>query len=83
MLQELNMSDTRRSPFTEAALERILDSNLSAKYSLTGILKPDNSITNGFYDIGQVNAPFFYSSFQVFLSLRLQHKFYSIEHPYL
>ena len=48
------MSDTRRSPFTEAALERVLDNNLSAKYSLTGLLKPDNIINDGFYDLGKV-----------------------------
>ena len=49
------MSETRRSPFTEAALERVLDSNLSAKYSLTGILKQDNIINDGFYDLGKVS----------------------------
>lgn len=54
VLQEVNMSDTRRSPFTEAALERVLDNNLSAKYSLTGLLKPDNIINDGFYDLGKV-----------------------------
>ena len=49
------MSETKRSPFTEAALERVLDSNLSAKYSLLGILKPDNLIEDEFYDLGRVN----------------------------
>eukprot|EP00794_Sanderia_malayensis_P004774 gene4774-5401_t len=53
ILQELNLSSTRKSPFTEAALERVLDSNLSAKYALTGVLKPDNIIADGFYDAGR------------------------------
>ncbi|XP_065061689.1 armadillo repeat-containing protein 3-like isoform X1 [Rhopilema esculentum] len=54
ILQDLNQSNSRKSPFTEAALERVLDSNLSAKYSLTGVLKSDNIITDGFYDLGRV-----------------------------
>ena len=58
ILQELNLSDSRRSPFTEAALDRILDSNLSAKYSLTGILREENIITDGFYDAGKVKNSF-------------------------
>jgi len=38
MLQEIQMSSTRRSPFAEAALQKLLDNNLSAKYALTGNL---------------------------------------------
>ena len=53
-LQEIN-SSSRRSPFTQTALERILDSSLPAKYALTGVLKYDNIIDNGFYDTGRVN----------------------------
>lgn len=55
ILQELNMSQSRRSSFTKAALDRVLDGNLSAKYSLTGALKPDNITTDGFYDVGRVS----------------------------
>jgi len=38
LLQEIQTSSTRKSPFAEAALQKLLDSNLSAKYALTGIL---------------------------------------------
>ncbi|XP_052795764.1 armadillo repeat-containing protein 3-like isoform X3 [Mya arenaria] len=54
ILQEIQMSSTRRSPFAEAALQKLLDNNLSAKYALTGNLSSTNFIENGFYDIGQL-----------------------------
>ena len=38
LLQDIQVSGTRKNPFAEAALERLLDSNLSAKYALTGNL---------------------------------------------
>lgn len=38
LLQEIQVSGTRKNPFAEVALERLLDANLSAKYSLTGQL---------------------------------------------
>ena len=38
LLQEIQTSSTRKSPFAEAALQKLLDSNLSAKYALTGCL---------------------------------------------
>ena len=38
LLQEIQTSSTRKSPFAEAALQKLLDSNLSAKYALTGFL---------------------------------------------
>ena len=47
LLQEIQTSSTRKSPFAEAALQKLLDSNLSAKYALTGVLSkcflPHNS----------------------------------------
>ncbi|KAL3878968.1 hypothetical protein ACJMK2_031290 [Sinanodonta woodiana] len=54
ILQEIQVSGTRRSPFAEAALQKLLDSNLSAKYALTGHLNSTNLIENGFYDVGQM-----------------------------
>ncbi|KAK3099626.1 hypothetical protein FSP39_007188 [Pinctada imbricata] len=53
-LQEIQVSGTRRNPFAEVALQRLLDSNLSAKYALTGHLSSTNLIENGFYDAGQI-----------------------------
>lgn len=38
LLQEIQVSGTRKNPFAEVALERLLDANLSAKYALTGQL---------------------------------------------
>lgn len=54
ILQQIQLSSTRKSPFIDAALERLLDSNLSAKYALTGHLSSLNVIDDGFYDPGQL-----------------------------
>ncbi|XP_076446526.1 armadillo repeat-containing protein 3-like isoform X2 [Babylonia areolata] len=54
ILQQIQLSSTRQSPFIDGALERLLDSNLSAKYSLTGHLSSLNLIDDGFFDPGQV-----------------------------
>ncbi|OWF48938.1 armadillo repeat-containing protein 3-like isoform X3 [Mizuhopecten yessoensis] len=56
ILQEIQVSGTRKNPFAEAALERLLDSNLSAKYALTGNLSSTNLTENGFYDAGQLRS---------------------------
>ncbi|KAG5851068.1 hypothetical protein ANANG_G00089090 [Anguilla anguilla] len=55
-LQEINSSPNRRSKFSEAALQRLLDSNLSVKYSLTGHLSSTNITVDGFYDPGKARA---------------------------
>lgn len=55
VLQEINCSLNRRSKFSEAALQRLLDSNLSVKYSLTGCLSHTDITADGFYDLGQVH----------------------------
>uniref|UniRef100_A0AAR2KFX2 Armadillo repeat containing 3 n=1 Tax=Pygocentrus nattereri TaxID=42514 RepID=A0AAR2KFX2_PYGNA len=54
ILQEINCSLNRKNKFSEAALQRLLDSNLSVKYSLTGCLSHTDIIADGFYDPGQV-----------------------------
>lgn len=38
IVRDLNNSESRRSKFTEMALQKILDSHLSAKYSYLGRL---------------------------------------------
>lgn len=38
IVRDLNTSESRRSKFTEMALQKILDSHLSAKYSYMGRL---------------------------------------------
>ncbi|TSL10159.1 Armadillo repeat-containing protein 3 [Bagarius yarrelli] len=53
ILQKINCSLSRKNKFSEIALQRLLDSNLSIKYSLTGRLFPTDIITDGFYDPGQ------------------------------
>ncbi len=42
MLQEIALSNTRKNAFTDVALEKVLDSNLSAKYALKGCLSKCN-----------------------------------------
>ncbi|XP_077994549.1 armadillo repeat-containing protein 3-like isoform X2 [Glandiceps talaboti] len=53
-LQEIEQSSTRQNQFSLAALDRLLDSNLPAKYALTGKLGPMDIIQDGFYDPGQL-----------------------------
>ncbi len=48
------MSSTRQNTFSDAALERLLDSTLPAKYALTDCLGPNDIIQDGFYDAGRV-----------------------------
>uniref|UniRef100_A0A8B9NL45 Armadillo repeat containing 3 n=1 Tax=Accipiter nisus TaxID=211598 RepID=A0A8B9NL45_9AVES len=54
ILEEINLSTGRKNNFSEAALEKLLDNNLSQKYSQMGYLSSSNIITDGFYDYGQV-----------------------------
>ncbi|XP_050170685.1 armadillo repeat-containing protein 3 [Myiozetetes cayanensis] len=54
ILEEINLSTKRKNKFSEAALEKLLDNNLSQKYSRLGYLSSSNIITNGFYDCGQI-----------------------------
>ncbi|NXF48668.1 ARMC3 protein, partial [Oceanites oceanicus] len=54
ILEEINLSTGRKNNFSEAALEKLLDNNLSQKYSQMGYLSSSNIITDGFYDCGQV-----------------------------
>ena len=53
VLQEIDLS-SRESKFSEAALNKLLNTNLSAKYALTGTLSYDNIIDDIFYDTGKV-----------------------------
>ncbi|NWU90073.1 ARMC3 protein, partial [Upupa epops] len=54
ILEEINLSTGHKSNFSEAALEKLLDNNLSQKYSQMGYLSSSNIITDGFYDCGQI-----------------------------
>ncbi|XP_051737857.1 armadillo repeat-containing protein 3 isoform X2 [Ctenopharyngodon idella] len=54
ILQEINLSPHRNNKFSELALQKLLDSNLSLKYSLTGHLSASDITTDGFYDPGQI-----------------------------
>ncbi|XP_042327046.1 armadillo repeat-containing protein 3 isoform X2 [Sceloporus undulatus] len=54
ILEEINLSIGRKNNFSEAALDKILDHNLSQKYSQMGYLSCNNIISDGFYDYGQV-----------------------------
>ena len=54
VLGEISLSSTRQSGFAKAARECLLDSNLPAKYAMTGSLSCNNIIQDGFYDCGPV-----------------------------
>ena len=41
VLQEIQLSSTRKNAFTDVAIQKLLDSNLSAKYALSGDLGMD------------------------------------------
>ncbi|XP_040208444.1 armadillo repeat-containing protein 3 [Rana temporaria] len=53
-LQEINLSASRRSNFSELALNKMLDNNLSLKYNQKGFLSYNNLINDGFYDHGRI-----------------------------
>ncbi|KAM6412494.1 LOW QUALITY PROTEIN: armadillo repeat-containing protein 3 [Pluvialis apricaria] len=54
ILEEINLSIVRKNNYSEAALEKLLDNNLSQKYSRMGYLSSSNIIADGFYDCGQI-----------------------------
>ena len=58
ILGEISLSNTRQSGFAKAAMDCLLDSNLPAKYAMTGTLGPSNIIQDGFYDCGPVRKFF-------------------------
>ncbi|XP_010365861.1 armadillo repeat-containing protein 3 isoform X2 [Rhinopithecus roxellana] len=55
ILEEVNLSGTRKNKFSEAAYNKLLNNNLSLKYSQTGYLSSSNIINDGFYDYGRIN----------------------------
>jgi len=55
VLQTINLS-SRSNPLSTTALDRLLDSNLSAKYALNNVLTFDNIIDDVFYDTGKICA---------------------------
>uniref|UniRef100_A0A8C4RT32 Armadillo repeat containing 3 n=1 Tax=Erpetoichthys calabaricus TaxID=27687 RepID=A0A8C4RT32_ERPCA len=52
ILQEINLSPCRKSQFSESALQKLFEGNLSIKYSMTGSLTLNDIIVDGFYDPG-------------------------------
>ena len=56
VLGEISLSNSRQSGFAKAAMECLLDSNLPAKYAMTGSLSSNNIIQDGFYDCGPVSG---------------------------
>ncbi|XP_010618129.1 armadillo repeat-containing protein 3 isoform X3 [Fukomys damarensis] len=55
ILEEINLSVSRKNKFSEAAYNKLLNNNLSLKYSQTGYLSSSNLIGDGFYDYGRIN----------------------------
>ncbi|XP_074840971.1 armadillo repeat-containing protein 3 [Carettochelys insculpta] len=56
ILEEINLSTGRKNNFSERALDKLLDNNLSQKYSQMGYLSSSNIINDGFFDYGQVKC---------------------------
>ncbi|XP_008586155.1 PREDICTED: armadillo repeat-containing protein 3 [Galeopterus variegatus] len=54
ILEEVNLSVSRKNKFSEAAYNKLLNNNLSLKYSQTGYLSSSNIISDGFYDYGRI-----------------------------
>lgn len=63
VLGEISLSSSRQSGFAKAAMECLLDSNLPAKYAMTGALSSNNIIQDGFYDCGPVSNVLIVSPF--------------------
>ncbi|XP_051007228.1 armadillo repeat-containing protein 3 [Acomys russatus] len=55
ILEEINLSVSRKNKFSEAAYNKLLNNSLSLKYSQTGYLSSSNIISDGFYDYGRIN----------------------------
>ncbi|XP_047377220.1 armadillo repeat-containing protein 3 isoform X2 [Sciurus carolinensis] len=55
ILEEINLSVRRKNKFSEAAYNKLLNNNLSLKYSQIGYLSSSNIISDGFYDYGRIN----------------------------
>ncbi|XP_039088944.1 armadillo repeat-containing protein 3 isoform X2 [Hyaena hyaena] len=53
ILEEVNLSVSRKNKFSEMAYNKLLNNNLSLKYSVTGYLSSSNIISDGFYDYGR------------------------------
>ncbi|KAI0234081.1 Armadillo repeat-containing protein 3 [Lamellibrachia satsuma] len=52
LLLEIQLSSTRKNAFTQLAIAKLLDNNLSAKYAITGHLGVSDLIADGFFDAG-------------------------------
>ena len=63
ILREIQQSSTRQNSFSDAALGRLLDNTLPAKYSQMGFLGPSDIIADGFYDAGKVSDKEFIAEF--------------------
>ncbi|KAF6371406.1 armadillo repeat containing 3 [Rhinolophus ferrumequinum] len=55
ILEEVNLSVSRKNKFSEAAYNKLLNNHLPLKYSQTGYLSSSNIISDGFYDYGRIN----------------------------
>ncbi|KAK1345562.1 hypothetical protein QTO34_008021 [Cnephaeus nilssonii] len=56
ILEEINLSVSRKNKFSEVAYNKLLNNHLSLKYSQTGYLSSSNIISDGFYDYGRALA---------------------------
>ncbi|GFR96246.1 armadillo repeat-containing protein 3 [Elysia marginata] len=74
ILQEIQTSASRHSPFIEAALQRLLDSNLSAKFSLYSHLGPGNLIEDGFFDCGKLKQGTHFMTLEEFCGQEMNDK---------
>nr|XP_031532249.1 armadillo repeat-containing protein 3 [Vicugna pacos] len=54
ILEEIDLSVSRKNKFSEVAYNKLLNHHLSLKYSKTGYLSSSNIISDGFYDYGRI-----------------------------
>ncbi|GAB1601676.1 armadillo repeat-containing protein 3-like [Argonauta hians] len=71
-LQEINLDLARHNNFSEAALERLFDNNLSVKFSYYGYLSPSNIIPDGFFYVGRLKMTATFQSLEELRTLKMQ-----------
>ncbi|GAB1601677.1 armadillo repeat-containing protein 3-like, partial [Argonauta hians] len=71
-LQEINFDSSRQNNFSEAALERLCDNNLSAKFSYYGYLSPSNIIPDGFFYVGRLKMSTNFQSLEELRTLKME-----------
>ncbi|XP_065668674.1 armadillo repeat-containing protein 3 isoform X3 [Hydra vulgaris] len=73
LLQKMSLS-SKTNPLTRTAFDKLMNSHLSMKYALTGILTFENIIKETFFDIGKVSPNANFESIQVLSNYPVDHR---------